>query len=59
VWPNTCEVIELPPDLQVFRSTPVAVITYTKDATLSRKLVDFLTSDEGRKIYSDYGWILK
>jgi len=57
VWPNTCEVIELPPDLQVFRSTPVAVITYTKDATLSRKFIDLLTSEEGRKIYYDYGWI--
>jgi molybdate transport system substrate-binding protein len=59
VWPDTCEVIELPSDLQVFRSTVVAMVSYTKDAELSQKFIEFLTSDEVRKIYSDYGWIHK
>jgi molybdate transport system substrate-binding protein len=59
VWPDTCEVIELPPDLQVFRSTVVAVVSYTKDAELSQKFIDFLTTDEVKKIYSDHGWIHK
>jgi molybdate transport system substrate-binding protein len=59
VWPDTCEVIELPPELQVFRSTVVAMVSYTKDAELSQKFIDFLTSDEVRKIYSDYGWVHK
>ena len=59
VWPDTCEVIELPSDLQVFRSTVVAMVSYTKDVKLSQKFVDFLTSDEVRKIYSDYGWVHK
>jgi len=59
VWPDTCEVIELPPELQVFRSTPVAMVFYTKNAELSQKFIDFLTSDDVRKIYSDYGWINK
>jgi accessory colonization factor AcfC len=59
VWPDTCEVIELPPELQVFRSTVVAMISYTKNAELSQKFIDFLTSKEARKIYSDWGWIHK
>ena len=59
VWPDTCEVIELPSYLQVFRSTVVAMVSYTKDAELSQKFIDFLTSNEVRKIYSDYGWIHK
>ena len=59
VWPDTCEIIELPSDLQVFRSTVVAMVSYTKDAELSQKFINFLTSDEVRKIYSDYGWIHK
>ncbi|MDH5481704.1 MAG: substrate-binding domain-containing protein [Candidatus Bathyarchaeota archaeon] len=59
VWPDTCEVIELPSDLQVFRSTVVAMVSYTGDAKLSQKFIDFLTSDEVRKIYSDYGWVHK
>jgi len=57
VWPRTCEVIELPSDLQVFRSTVVAMVPYTKDADLSQKIIDFLATNEVRKIYSDYGWI--
>ena len=59
VWPDTCEVIELPPELQVFRSTPVAMVFYTKNAELSQKFIDFLTSDDVKKIYSDYSWINK
>ena len=57
VWPDTCEAIELPKDLQVFRSTAVAMVSYMKDKQLSQKLIDFLTSNEVKKIYSDYGWI--
>ena len=56
VWPNTCEAIELPSDLQVIRSTAAGIISYTKNPELSMKLIDFLTSNEGRKIYSDHGW---
>jgi molybdate transport system substrate-binding protein len=59
VWPDTCEVIELPSELQVFRSTVVGMVSYTKDAGLSQKLIDFLNSNDVRKIYSDYGWIHK
>jgi accessory colonization factor AcfC len=59
VWPDTCEVIELPRDLQVFRSTVTAMVSYTQNAELSQKFIDFLASNEGKKIYSDYGWIGK
>jgi molybdate transport system substrate-binding protein len=59
VWPDTCEVIELPKDLQVFRSTVAAVVSYSKNVELSKKLINFLTSDEARKIYAGYGWLHK
>jgi accessory colonization factor AcfC len=57
VWPDTCEIIELPPSLQVYRSTGVGVLTCTNDLELSKKYIGFLTSSEAKKIYSDYGWI--
>jgi hypothetical protein len=41
----------------VFRSTPVAIVSFTKDCQLSQKFTDFLTQDEVKRIYSDYGWI--
>ncbi|TFH18609.1 hypothetical protein E4H04_02945 [Candidatus Bathyarchaeota archaeon] len=57
VWPDTCEAVELPRDLQVYRSTAVQVISYTKNQKLSEKLITFLTSAEGRDIYRRYGWL--
>jgi accessory colonization factor AcfC len=59
VWPRTCEAIELPPDLQVFRSTGVGIVSYTGNRELSRKFIDFLTTTEVKKIYSGYDWIHK
>ena len=57
VWPDTCEVIELPETLQVFRSTVAGIISYTQDKELSGKFIDYLTSAPIRRIYESYGWI--
>ena len=59
LWPDTCETIELPPYLQVYRSTVVAIVSYTKNPELAKKFIDFLVTDEVKKIYSDYKWIHK
>jgi accessory colonization factor AcfC len=59
IWEDTCEAVELPRDLQIFRSTAVQVVTFTKDIDLSKKLIGFLTSPEGQRIYSDNGWLQK
>jgi accessory colonization factor AcfC len=57
VWPDTCDTIELSRDVQVFRSTAVQVVSYTRDEALSRKLIDFLTSPEGWRVYEEHGWL--
>ena len=57
VWPDTCEAVELPRDLQVYRSTVAQVVSYTNEAALSRSFIDFLVSPEGRRIYSESGWL--
>jgi accessory colonization factor AcfC len=57
LWTDTCDSVELPRDIQVFRSTAAQVVTYTRDEALSRKLIDFLVSPEGRRIYEEYGWL--
>ena len=59
IWPNTCEVIELPYDLQVYRSTVVGMLSCTKNSELAKKFIDFLVTDEVKKIYTDYEWILQ
>lgn len=57
VWPDTCEVVELPEVLQVLRSTVAGIIAYTKDKQLDKKFIEYLTSVPIRKIYENYGWI--
>jgi molybdate transport system substrate-binding protein len=57
VWPDTCEIIELPQNLQVFRSTVAGIISYSGNVKLSKSFIDFLTSAAIRKIYANYGWI--
>jgi len=57
IWPDTCEAIELPRDLQVFRSTVAQVVSYTRDEALSKELIDFLISPEGKRIYAEHGWL--
>ncbi len=57
VWPDTCEVVEMPRELQVFRSTAAQVVTYTRDSELSKRFIEYLISPEGRRIYSENGWL--
>ncbi|MDP2900255.1 MAG: substrate-binding domain-containing protein [Candidatus Bathyarchaeota archaeon] len=57
IWPDTCEVVEMPRELQIFRSTAAQVVTYTKDLELSKRFIEFLVSPEGRRIYSENGWL--
>ena len=57
IWPKTSEIVELPKELQVYRSTTVAVVEYSKNKDLARKFINFLTSKESKKTYSNYGWI--
>jgi molybdate transport system substrate-binding protein len=56
IWPKTSEAIEISYEVQVFRSTGVAVLDYSKSRELAGKFIDFLVSEEGRKIYEEYGW---
>jgi molybdate transport system substrate-binding protein len=53
---QTMDIIELPEDLQVHRSTAIGVITFSKNKELAKKFIDFLTSEKGKKIYEEYGW---
>jgi len=56
LWMKTIEVVELPKELQVYRTTGVAVIQFSKNKKLANKFIDFLTSENGKKIYREYGW---
>jgi molybdate transport system substrate-binding protein len=53
---KTMDVVELPKDLQVHRSTAIGVIAFSKNKELAKKFIDFLVSDSGKRIYEEYGW---
>jgi molybdate transport system substrate-binding protein len=53
---QTMDIIELPKDLQVHRTTAIGVITYSTNKELAKKFIDFLVSEKGKKIYEEYGW---
>jgi accessory colonization factor AcfC len=53
---QTMDKIELPKDLQVHRTTAIGVIAFSKNKELAKKFIDFLVSEEGKKIYEECGW---
>jgi molybdate transport system substrate-binding protein len=53
---RTMDIIELPKDLQVQRTTAIGVITFSKNKELAKKFIDFLVSEKSKKIYEEYGW---
>ena len=53
---QTMDIIKLPKDLQVHRSTAIGVVTFSKNKKLANKFIDFLVSEKGKKIYEEYGW---
>lgn len=57
IWPGTSDAVEVPKETQVYRSTGAAAIAYSKDLTLSNRFIQFLTSESGKKIYAELGWV--
>jgi accessory colonization factor AcfC len=57
LWPTTIEVVDLPRELQVFRSTGIAVIKFSKQKETAKQFIDYAISEEGKKIYRSYGWM--
>ncbi len=57
IWPGTSDIVEVPKEIQVFRSTGVALISYCKEVELASKFVEYLTSKEVKRIYAEYGWV--
>ena len=56
LWPANIEVVDLLRELQVFRSTGIAVIQFSKNKETSTQFIDYVTSEEGKEIYRSYGW---
>ncbi|TET91376.1 MAG: hypothetical protein E3J35_02885 [Methanomassiliicoccales archaeon] len=56
LWAKTSEVVELPKELQVFRSTAAGVIGFSRVKELADEFIRFLVSETGKEIYGEFGW---
>lgn len=56
VWPRTSEAVEIPENLRVLRSTGAGILSYSRKRRLAGRFIDFLVSEEGKRIYEEYGW---
>lgn len=59
IWPETSEAVELPPEMQIFRSTVAGIVSFSRDVGAVGEFLGFLASKECDGIYTDYGWIRK
>jgi molybdate transport system substrate-binding protein len=57
LWPATIEVVDLPRELRVFRSTGIALIKFSKQKETATQFINYATSEKGKKIYRSFGWI--
>lgn len=53
---KTMDVVELPKNLQVYRSTGVSIVTFSRNKELAKKFIEYLVSISGKKVYGEYGW---
>jgi accessory colonization factor AcfC len=57
LWPANLEIVDLPKELQVFRSTGIAVIQFSKNKETAKQFIEYIASENGKKVYRAYGWI--
>lgn len=54
--PERIEVIEMPSEQQILRGTGIGLLKFTKEPEAATTFMDFLTTDEARACYKEYGW---
>ncbi len=56
VNPDKVDTVTIPTADNVVLIVPAGVTTFTKDTDKARKFVDFVASDEGRKVFAEHGF---
>lgn len=51
------EIVETPPEQQIFRGTGIALLSTSSHPQLARQFMDFLVTPEARACYETYGWV--
>jgi len=56
--PGRIEVVELPPEQQVFRGTGVGLLSFARQPPAAERFMEFLTTPAARACYGRYGWVV-
>lgn len=54
--PKETDLVRLPESQRVYRGTPVAITTISRDRTLAREFIRWLQSPAGKAIFLKWGW---
>lgn len=50
------QVVKLPNSINVYRGTPIAVTTISKNKDLAKQFINFMKTKEGHTIFKKWGW---
>lgn len=53
---NETDLVRLPENQRVYRGTPIAITSVSKNKDLAREFIRYLKSAEGREIFMKWGW---
>ena len=56
--PTTIQAVELPPELQIRRSTTAGIFTFAANTEDAEEFLAFLRTDDAKAVYRKYGWEL-
>ncbi|HDS46233.1 MAG TPA: hypothetical protein ENN68_09180 [Methanomicrobia archaeon] len=58
IHPATIEAVELPPELQIRRSTNAGIFTFAPNPAEAEEFLAFLRTEEAKAVYRKYDWEL-
>lgn len=50
------DIVEIPEEQNCIKVVPIGRLTFSKNKEMTKKFVDFVVSDEGKKIFKEYGF---
>ncbi len=48
--------VRIPNKQNAIKTNPVGVLTFSEQKQLAQELVDYLSSDEGKKVWAEWGF---
>ena len=50
------DLVQLPEKEKLYRGTPIAITTFSKNKALAQQFIDFLKTDQAHQVFQKWGW---